>query len=1042
MVVCFTVATLFAQSPTGDIAGTVYDTTGGVVPKAAVTLKNAATGFARDLVTNQDGQFSAASLSAGSYELQVQCSGFRSVRREVAVAAGQVTTADLQLEIGDRTEIVTVQAANPQLEFERHTVEQGVNRQQIQQLPLNGRNFLELAFLVPGVTVTAHNIGTYNRAFDVSVLGNDPDRTRIAVDGARINDPVDGGTQQNFSQEIVQEFQVSSANFDLSTGIAAGGAINAVTRTGTNQFHGSGFFFFRDHNMSAYPALQRNPLAPNPFFARRQSGAWFGAPLIRDRLFFFASYEHNNQHGVYSALPSDPAFRSLARIADSPFHQDLVNARLDYRPADRHTVFIRYSHDGNDSFAPRETNSLPSAWVSNTNYADSGVFSMTSGLRATLVNELRYSVSYWSNRAVPPTEALCPGCLGLGGPHVVVEGTGVSFGNQTNSPQSRLVRRHIFADSMTWQHSKHRVKFGGEWEYQKGTGTYTLDAPADILLFSPAEVRSAAPPLAALLPSSFNSLNAVLGLPLKSFIFGIGDINQPSAFHRDQADHDNLFHLYVQDTWKLRPRLTLNFGLAWSAETNALNHDLTKPAFLEPIFGQDGLGAPHHSWLRFTPALGFAWSLPDSKTVIRGGVGIYYDTLNIENRLVERAYLGPLGTGYLPLPGSIVPNPVPFVPGVPAGTPLEFRVPTAFSGAALNVILPLVRAGAAQALGVNLNHRDLTLRNIDVFKTGSDLFVRDFVPGSAQHLSLGFQRQFRTDIALTADFVYRHFIHQMLRGIDLNHFDAVGGPVIPPCTRATATTPGIECSNGPIGASISGGRSTYKALLVRAEKRFSHRTQGQVSYALQDQTGIYGMNALYTPITNLNNWFQNVGPASPRHVLNVSGIIDLPWSLQVSFISSFTSRAPFQPIITGADLYGTGVDAFLLPGSGTNRFNFGLGRSELVQLIDQYNLNYAGRPAPNPAQIFPAVKLPQQFDFGRNLVSQDLRVTKIVRFGEQEHVEWQIFAEVFNLLNIANLNGFTGNLLDPGFGQPTSRSGGAFGTGGTRAFQAGTRISF
>ena len=107
--------------------------------------------------------------------------------------------------------------------------------------------------------MSADNQGQYNRAFDVSVLGNDPDRTRITVDGARINDPVDGGTQQNFSQEIVQEFQISSANFDLSTGLTASGAINVVTRSGSNQFHGEGFFYFRDHNMSAYPALQRDP---------------------------------------------------------------------------------------------------------------------------------------------------------------------------------------------------------------------------------------------------------------------------------------------------------------------------------------------------------------------------------------------------------------------------------------------------------------------------------------------------------------------------------------------------------------------------------------------------------------------------------------------------------------------------------------------------------------------------------------------------------------------------------------------------------------
>ena len=181
---------------------------------------------------------------------------------------------------------------------------------------------------------------------------------------------------------------------------------------------------------------------------------------------------------------------------------------------------------------------------------------------------------------------------------MLVEGAGVAFGNQTNSPQSRLDRRNIFADNMTWQHGTHRFKFGAEIEFLKGTGTYVLDAPAAVTLFSPQEVRQLAPPVTALIPKTLNTLTDVLRLPLKNFVFGIGDINQPPTFQRSQADHDRLFHVYWQDTWKLRPRLAINYGLAWSYESNALNHDLTKPQYLAPIFGANGLG--HESTL---PAL-------------------------------------------------------------------------------------------------------------------------------------------------------------------------------------------------------------------------------------------------------------------------------------------------------------------------------------------------------------------------------------------------------------------------------------------------------
>src|SRR5262249_45891670 len=160
-----------------------------------------------------------------------------------------------------------------------------------------------------------NSAGQYNRQFDVNVLGADSGNgsVRITVDGATVADSVTGGTQQNFSQEVVQEFQLSSTNFDLSTGIGAGGAVNVVTRSGRNDFHGSGFFYFRDHNMSAYPYLQRDPNQPDPFFARRQSGYWLGGPVKKDKLFFFSSLEHNNQTGVFSAFPGDPYFSHFAQ---------------------------------------------------------------------------------------------------------------------------------------------------------------------------------------------------------------------------------------------------------------------------------------------------------------------------------------------------------------------------------------------------------------------------------------------------------------------------------------------------------------------------------------------------------------------------------------------------------------------------------------------------------------------------------------------------------------------------------------------------------
>src|SRR5579864_1194594 len=485
----------YGQAPTGDISGTVYDESGAVVPSATVVIINKDTGLQRTFTTGPNGIFSASSIPAGVYDVKIELQGFRTLVRQATVETGAVTTVDMHLQIGATQDVVTVEAVSPLVEYERHTIDGVVNRQQIQNLPLNGRSFLQLAMLEPGVTVSSNAQGQYNRAFDVSILGSDSNLTRITIDGATVRDSVTGGTQQNFSQEIVQEFQVSSVNFDLSTGVGAGGAVNVVTRSGSNEFHGSAFFFFRDHNMSAYPALQRNPLAPDPFFARRQSGAWIGGPVKKDRLFFFSSIEHNNQNGVFAPLPSDPLFQNFATIASSPYIGTTLTERIDWRINTKHNAFVRYSHDGNHSFAPRSAAELPSSWVNNTNWADSGVFSLISAFTPAVVNEFRYSLTFWSNRNTLPTADQCPNCLGLLGPHVEVEGAGFAFGNQTNTPQSRVLRRHIFADNYTWQHGSHRMKFGGEWEYQKGTGTYTINEPAAITLFSPAEIAQLAPQL-------------------------------------------------------------------------------------------------------------------------------------------------------------------------------------------------------------------------------------------------------------------------------------------------------------------------------------------------------------------------------------------------------------------------------------------------------------------------------------------------------------------------------------------------------------------
>ncbi|MGO4881481.1 MAG: carboxypeptidase regulatory-like domain-containing protein [Bryobacteraceae bacterium] len=1057
-----------AQAPVGSLTGTAHDTTGAVMPGVAIAIVNKDTGLRRDLSTSGEGAFTAASLPAGDYKVTAAADGFHSLEINATVQAGQVTTVDLPMEIGVANEVLSVKDEAAAIDYGSHAIAGVITQERIESLPLNGRDFLQLAMLEPGVTATPNKVGAYNKQFDVSILGSSSanNSVRITVDGATVQDSITGGTEQNLSQEVVQEFQLSSTNFDLSTGIGAGGAINVVTRSGGNDFHGSAFFFYRDHNMSAYPYLAHDPSEPSsPFFARRQEGFWIGGPIKKDKLFFFSSLEHLNQTAVFSAFPSDPLLVSLGANTASPYHANELTERLDWRVSSRNNAFLRYSHDGNNSFAPPGNGDLPSDWSVNTNWADSGVVSLISVLTPANVNEFRYSYTYWTNKNEPPSLAQCPApCTGWGyneltgnvntdGPMITVVGVNsFALGEAPTVPQTRLLRRHSFADNLSAQKGAHSLKYGGYWEYQVGTGIYAYFNPAAMELYSPEQVQafnaSVAPQYRIQIPSTFNTLSSLLKLPVYSFQMGIGDPSQPPSFDRNDADHDNLFHVYAEDTWKVRPGFNLNYGLAWSYETGALNHDLTKPAYLAPILGANGLGPEKQAPYNFSPMLGFAWTVSkDQKTVVRGGGAIYYDTWDIYNRFVERVILGPEGTGRPILGDGVFFGAISALNGF-AGLPASLQPtnlesqPTTFTGTELERLLGIFASEAAQELG-SPGNTSLAVRNVQLFKTGQGLIPENFRLPYSEHLSLGMQREVRPDLVVSADFVFRQYMHQLINDTDLNHFYRAAGPVIPKCQTGQALNVTAECSTGPIEANISGGRSNYKGLLVKADKRFSHHTVATLAYAYADQ---YGYNGL----VDNSNWFASWGPQAGHQTLTGSLVVALPWGIQLSGITTFQSAAPFEPSLAGIDLDGNGSVEVLgmnvlggspLPGAGYNQFGVSKGKSDLVQLVNAFNQTYAGKLAPGTQQLIPSITLPANYSFPRSFNSQDVRVTKVFPL-HGERWKLSLLGECFNVFNIANLMDYNSALNAPNFGQATQRESNIFGTGGPRAFQLGSRITF
>ena len=1021
-----------AQAPTGFVAGVVRDPSGAAVPAAQVKIENKSTGFARTVATSGTGDYSFAVLLAGEYEVTVAFPGFRPAIRQAGVEAGLTTTTDFNLQIGDAKESVTAESSTPQMHFDSPSITGLVTRDQIENLPLNGRSFLELAKLEPGGQPPTRQ--NNNRTL-VPVLnapsGSSGRGTRVTVDGGSIMAIGYTGSAMGFSQESVQEFQVSAVGFDLATGITDQGAINLVTRSGGNALHGGAFYFFRDHTLAAYPALRRDPANADPFFQRRQFGFAVGGPVLRDRLFFFANWERNEQRGVAATTLLTPEFAHFSRITPTPLFGDLLSVRLDAMLSRTTTAFARYSHDGSRGFSSNSAANAaayPSQWFRESAWSDQSLLGLTSVIMPTLVNDFRFSYLFTSSGEGVPANQDCPGCLGLGAPAITIAQAGLSVGNSTYNVS--MARQFQFTDAFTWQHGRHRLRFGADWEHHRGGNTVWQNVPAAVTLFSPQQARQHNLPV----PGSFNSVEDLLRLPLQSVTVAVGDPRVPEE-GGGTVRHWNTYSLYFQDTWRVSAGITANFALAWNVDRN-LNYDLRKPPLLAAILGANGLGPTRKQWRNFSPVLGLSWAPSASrKTVIRAGAGLFYDSLISPNLDPERAILGPPGLGLQTFSGSSILNPVAGIPGVPVGSPLNFpSSPTAFTGENLISILPAIRTTSLEGL----SRADTTVQAIQVSKqaSGQGLFPASYNgPGSALEASGGVQREIARDFVISADFAYRHFLHLDIGGvgqpgIDLNQYNSIHGPVIAKCSEAQRNDVHAICSLGPINVHVTPARATYKGVLLRAEKRLSKGFQFLGSYAYSNTAGTNGGNGF-----DLDNWLQNTGPLPTdiRHILNLSAIAQLPAGLQVGLTFAYSSARPFSAYVGGVDFNGDGTQGDLLPGTTVNAFNRGYGRAELETLAAEYNSTFG--------TILPRVVLPANYAFGDDLQSLDLRLSR--SFALKERLRASLIGEVFNLFNQSNLTGYSGDVTNRStFGQPTGRATQVFGSGGARAFQLAVRLSF
>ena len=1091
--ICLVRLTVAAQVPVSAIRGTVTDVTGAPVARATVAVTDQQTGLVRTTLSQAEGQYQIENLVPGNYEIAIAAASFATTHRIQTLEVGDDRTLNFALRPGQVQEVIEVTGENSALNLRDSQIGSAIGRAQVNNLPLNGRNFLELARLEPGVSVVSvANPGAFGNTYArVSLPGALYSQTRISVDGATTNERIGDGTMLNFSQETVQEFAIASFSLDPSTSTTGSGAINILSRRGGNDLHGSAFFFFRDHNLAAYPGLHRDPGNPDPFFARRQSGFSAAGPLMKNRLFWFANYEHNNQDGVFDIENNHPIFDKLNLIYPSPLNFDLFNIRVDAEINAKHTAFLRLSLDRNNNIAaPAAGAFMPSNWQVSRSAGTQIAGGVTSVLSANLVNDLRYSYTLLDSSLRPMTGKECrnpASCLGLGGAEIqVFDAPSFRIGNQQNAPFSRSPRTYEVSDNLTWQHGSHRLRWGSEWEHLILKGVFDLSDPAVITLWGTTNLQQF-PSLYDALPTTLKdasgpppTLSDILQLPLRSFTLGVGSASLPGPFNFEKASHDDELRFYFQDAWNLRPGLTVSYGLAYSYDTNLFNDDLQRPAYLAPLFGGN-LRPPQPQTDDFDPSIGLVWALgKNQKTVIRVGSGVYHDEEAFFRKLLERATLGPSGNGRATVDGSVV--------------GLSFMsTPTAFNGADLLRQLPTITSNLTSRVG---NGTDATVREIEVLKQGSNMFDPLHTTPYAIHVSGGIQREFGKNWVLSADYVMRRYLHQggfqTIDQVDQNRFNRpkvtgsnpttgvvsfVRDPVIPLCTpaQAAALNPEDQCSTGPINVFGSGASYRYQALQLRLDKRFSSYFQLKISYALAKNTGFVAVTSYDDDSQNYGNVGSGIGGVrsdltpTPRHTMVASGVLESPryrgassllggllnsWTIAV--ISEADSVPPLDTVLVGLDLDGDGISNTLLPGATQHyRFGEGLSASGLRALVDKYNANVeahtthitnpngtvsAIRPRTPFNQVINPIALPDTFSSGDSFITQDLRLTRRIRIRETTNLS--LMGEIFNVFNLANLTGYNNVLNGVNYGQPSARATQVFGSGGPRAFQFGARIEF
>jgi hypothetical protein len=940
---------------TGSIQGTIVDPGGATVSAAKATVTSKATGSKIHPEVSATGTYNSGPLAPGDYLVRVEAPGFKAVELPVTVQVGNIATGSITLEIGSESTVVTVEGSAVSINTEQATIQGVVTTDQIQNLPINGRNFLDLAQLEPGVQIQdGGDFDPTKKGFSSISFGGRFGRTaRIEVDGLDISDETVGTTTQNIPVNSIKEFQVSQSNLDLATELTSSGTVNITTQSGTNAIHGEGFFGYRSDGTSASIG---NPAS---VFNRKQYGVNLGGPIIKDKLFAFGSWERTTQDLIASVAVQDP-FGGLAGSFNSPFRDQQFFGRLDYNLNSRIRFFFKYSFEQNRDVASFISGTYQP--FANVDYTPSygGGLDATTG---SFTHSFRFGYLKFRNGitdAVSGTNITNPApglALAIGNVSTSCTASGDLFCSGANilAPQKTYQSNKQFKyDGSKIIHS-HILRYGAGVNRILGGGFasfFGID-PAVRAAFSPT-IQSAAAggPFAG---GAANPLN----YPVTRIILGNGEgcfteiaqFGQPCG-----GQFDTRIQFYVGDNWKVKPNLTVTYGVRYNRDTGRSDSDLPAIPLLDqvrPGFGNK-VNQPDHN---FGGTLGFAWDpTKRGKTVIRAGAGVYYENGVFNNVLFDRparlqtglfnGTASPCPSGSFTLPdGTVVTsingkNIATQICGQPIGNSVAdiIALQKQFQAATL--------AAGPQANGGYIGNALLAASNI----TGTTLYSPNFQTPRSYQMNAGFQHELHTGTVISVDYLRNVGVHTLL-AIDENHvgdaafLDQAGALAAINTTNTGFGCPtgsgGIDCAiakgatiadyagngltsgalgapgGGPAGAGTVAfpgknpnfgivqflepvGRSVYNGLdvVLRSELKSPvhavRRLNAQVSYSLSKLVSQAQDIDFINGALDYRNPGAFIGPGSldRTHQFSAGVIMELPAGVRANFITHWYSALP------------------------------------------------------------------------------------------------------------------------------------------------------